>query len=326
VPIKLVLLVAVLTCVTVVSIVRSLLVRGHDADPGLRLDLADHPRLRDVLGHMAERVGTRAVDTVFVTPGTELAVFERGGLRTQLRGHAERCLILGLGVLDGMTVGQLKAVLAHEYGHFSNRDTAGGGFSLSVRRSLYTMAMHLARAGTASWYNPAWLFLRGFHAVFMRISQGASRLQEVLADRWAAVTCGSEAFVSGLRHVIETSVRFDIHATAAVNEALESGRALTNVYRFETTSPKSVVAKSATASRTADAIDAEPSEYDSHPTPRQRIEWVTSLAIVVPPTPGDADDAWSLVPDRDDLERRMTEVLRQGVEQSYGVQFASADA
>ena len=54
----------------------------------------------------------------------------------QLRGRAERCLILGVGVLEGLKIGPFKAVLAHEYGHFTNKDTAGGGFALAVRRSL----------------------------------------------------------------------------------------------------------------------------------------------------------------------------------------------
>src|SRR5262249_33795387 len=130
----------------------------------------------------------------------------------QLRGSAERCLILGVGVLDGLRIGAFKAVLAHEYGHFSNRDTAGGGLALAVRRSLIAMARALGESGAASWWNPAWIFLNVFFRVFLRISQGASRLQEILADRWAAFTYGSKAFEEGLRHVIEQSVRFEARA------------------------------------------------------------------------------------------------------------------
>jgi len=98
-------------------------------------------------------------------------------------------------------MGAFKAVLAHEYGHLSNRDTAGGGFALAVRRSLTTAAVGLAERGVATWYNPAWLFLTGFNRVFLRISQGASRLQETLADRWAASAYGARYFEQGLRHL-----------------------------------------------------------------------------------------------------------------------------
>src|SRR4029079_11659575 len=170
---------------------------------------------------------------VYLTPGTDLAVFERGGMLRQLRGNTERCLILGVGVLDGLELAPFKAILAHEYGHFSNQDTAGGGFALAVRRSLFTMAHHLAAGGAATWYNPAWWFVNGFHRVFLRISQGASRLQEVLADRWAAFTYGAAAFERGLRHVIERSVYFDAHADAALGKAIQTKIPLANLYQVE---------------------------------------------------------------------------------------------
>jgi Zn-dependent protease with chaperone function len=130
----------------------------------------------------------------------------------QLTGRNERCLILGAGILEGMSLGPFRAILAHEYGHLSNQDTAGGGFALAVRRSLHTMAENLAARGAAGWYNPAWLFLNGFYSIFLRISQGASRLQEVLADRWAALSYGAQAFEEGLRHAITQSIRFEAHA------------------------------------------------------------------------------------------------------------------
>src|SRR4029079_12221765 len=131
--------------------------------------------------------------------------------------------------LEGMRLGPLKAVLAHEYGHLTNRDTAGGGFALAGRRSLHTMAQSLASSGAAAWYNPAWLFLNGFYRVFLRISQGASRLQEVLADRWAVFAYGADAFEAGLRHVIERSVRFDAHVGATINEVVKQKLPLANL-------------------------------------------------------------------------------------------------
>jgi hypothetical protein len=106
--------------------------------------------LRALLDEVAETIGTRPVDNVYLTPGTEVAVFERGGLWRQLQGNTERCLILGIGVLEGFQLGPLRAVLAHEYGHFQNRDTAGGGLALAVRRSLFTMAQGLAQGGAAA--------------------------------------------------------------------------------------------------------------------------------------------------------------------------------
>ena len=324
IPIKLLALVVILTLGTVFSIVRSLFVRGIEGDPGERLALDQQPRFRELLERVASRIGTRPVDNVYLTPGTELAVMERGSLLGQLKGQSERCLILGAAVLEGMRVVDLKAVLAHEYGHFSNRDTAGGSFALSVRRSLYTMAVGLAKRGAAGWYNPAWLFLRGFDKLFLRISQGATRLQEVLADRWAAFAYGSQAFVDGLTHVIAASVRFEARATAAVNEALRERRPMPNLYQYRTASQPEV------EQRVADGIDeamnAAPSEYDSHPAPSQRLAWVRALDAPPLPEPEDLEPAWSLFADRPAMEQAMTSRLRAYIESTHEVKFAAEEA
>lgn len=135
IPIKLAAIIGITVLVTLFAVLKSLFVRQKDVDPGHKLDAAEQPALRALLVEVAAKIGTRPVDNVYLTPGADLAVLERGSLRRQLGGHSERCLVLGVAVLDGMTLGQLRSVLAHEYGHFSNRDTAGGGLGLSVRRS-----------------------------------------------------------------------------------------------------------------------------------------------------------------------------------------------
>lgn len=322
VPIKLVLVIVLVTGITVLAIVRGLFRRYHDGDPGERADLATQPRLREVLDQVAGLVGTRPVDTVFLTPGTEIAVFERGDMRRQLQGTTERCLILGIGVLEGMTLRQFRSILAHEYGHFSNRDTAGGGLALSVRRSLMSIAIGIAEGGAAAWYNPAWWFVKVFHAVFMRISQGASRLQEVLADRWAASTYGSLAFEHGLMHVISTSIRFDSHANRAIREALREQKPLVNLYRYRPAAdPVGEVEAEGEIRR---ALDAEPSPYDSHPAPRQRLDWVRGYnSAGESPRPDDAEPAWSLLEGREALEEFMTARVRSNVESLHEVKFAS---
>jgi Zn-dependent protease with chaperone function len=325
IPIKLVAIIAILVLTTLWSMLKSLFVRGRDEDPGVRLALATHPRLRKVLHEVAARVGTAPVRSVFLTPGTDMAVMERGGVLRQLRGTAERCLILGVGVLDGLRVGPFKAVLAHEYGHFSNRDTAGGGFALAVRRSLLTLAQNLAQGGAAAWYNPVWLFLNLFHRVFLRVSQGASRLQEILADRWAAFTYGAAAFDQGLRHVIERAVRFDAHAGATLKEVVVAKQPLLNLYTHR---PVDAPDESAIQQAVQQAMNAAPSPYDSHPAPADRLRWVKAVAAgsQAPPSPEDDAEVWGLFEGRERIEQRLTGEVRENVFRDYGVRIAAPPA
>jgi Zn-dependent protease with chaperone function len=308
IPIKLVLIGVVVVCGSLWAIGKSLFVRAREEDPGDKLELDEHPALRALLDEVADRIGTRPVDSVYVTPGAEVAVFERGGMLRQLRGRGERCLVVGAAALDGMRVRELKAILAHEYGHFHNADTAGGGFALAVRRSVMTMAVHLARTGAASALNPAWWFVRGFYVVFLRVSQGASRLQEVLADRWAAYAYGSDAFARGLRHMIDRSVRFDAHLAATLGEVVQKKEPLANVYSFVPTTP---VSAEEIDEAVTTAMNRPASPSDSHPRPADRIAWVTKLAA--PPQQeavDDSNEAWALVADREALEERMTAIVR----------------
>ena len=317
IPVKLVALIGIGVLVTLWAVLKAVfaIFFAKEEDPGPVLDLDAHPDLKAVLHEVAAAIDTASVDTVFMTPGTDIAVFERGGLAKQIRGASERCLILGVGVLDGLSLDGFRAILAHEYGHFRNEDTAGGGFALSVRRSLGTLATHLAHGGAATRLNPVWLFLESFHKVFIRISQGASRLQEYLADRWAALAYGAQAFEDGLRHVIERSVRFEVHTQATLHEVLQGQRGLSNLYAYQPDFDKLQVAPDVVTEAVAGALDREAGPFDSHPAPRERFSFVHAID----PSgrqPDPSQKAWELFTDRSAVEEWMTHEVRQNVERN----------
>jgi Zn-dependent protease with chaperone function len=313
IPVKLVLIAVVLVGISIWSIVKSLFIRISDSDPGMRLDLSKHPRLRALLDEVATRIGTRAVDNVYLTPGTEVAVMERG------KKTKERCLILGVAGLDGLAIRPLKAVLGHEYGHFTNRDTSGGAFALKVRNSVSATAYALAEGGAAAWYNPAWLFVNGFHRVFLRISEGASRLQEVLADRWAVFAYGADAFEAGLRHVVTRGVHFDAHVGATLKEVVDGQLPLTNLYTYQPAQPGDDV-----AATIEEALQRQSSAYDSHPSPAERFALVHALPRHgAAPDSGDDAPAWSLFDDVLELQRAMTAQVRDNVRANYGIEIAA---
>ena len=317
IPIKLLVIVGVVVLGGIAAMLKGLFVRPPREDPGTELELQEHPRLREVLDEVAERVGTRPVDTVYLTPGVDIAVFEDSTTVQALRGaDARRCLVLGLGVLEGMELGWFKSILAHEYGHFSNRDTADGGLALAVRRSLWLTIMEMAQGGSAAEWNPTWQFVRLYWQLFLRVSHGASRLQEVLADRWAASCYGSEAFVKGFTHVIRREASFGAHVHASVNECLERDLALPNLYRF---APSSPIADDEIEAAFQQAMAAEADPYDSHPPPADRLRWVEAMARVVEPSTEDAGPALELLGVLPRLEEEMTAQVRMNLAMSHGV-------
>lgn len=284
------------------------LLRIGGGEPGAPFDLDRAPKLRRLLDEVAERVGTRPIDKVFLTPTSHVGVFEHRGAR---------CLVLGIGILEGFSLRGFRAVLAHEYGHFANGDTAGGTRALAVRRTLEEMLASMRDpdvAGRRSTEllevaNPTWLFLSGFRAVFLRVSQGASRLQEYLADQWAAKSYGPEAFEEGFRHLVGKGLESELVFDAVLEESVRLRHGIDNLYRHR---PASVAALDLEPLITAQ-LERTPGPYDSHPRPVDRFEWVRAVADehgVTSPR-RDADDAWTLFEDRESIEVLVTEQVRQ---------------
>ncbi len=303
-------IVAIVGFYTTVAIIRSVFTRIQEHEPGRLLPRSEAPRLWALAVEVARRVGTRPVDAIYVTPAVEVAVTERGGLSQKLRGTGQRCLILGLGTLPGMTQGEFKAILAHEYGHFSNRDTAGGNLARQVRASMYLMAYRLAQRGLARSYNPAWLFVNGFNRVFLRITLGASRLQEILADRYAAVAYGIRNFADGLTRIVRLDLAFDIQVNREVGLAAAHGRDLHNLYAL---APVEASEERETLEKRLNEVMSRPtSAYDSHPAVRDRIRLLEPLAGVAD-IAGSQEPLDDLLPNLDALQYEMTALIQGNV-------------
>ncbi|MFN8484027.1 MAG: M48 family metallopeptidase [Anaerolineae bacterium] len=295
---------------SVIAVVRSLFVRIRDTEPGRPLTRQEAPQLWQVVEDVGRHVDSRPVDVIYLTPGTEIAVMERGNLWRKMRGTARRCLILGLGALPGMPLPQFQAILAHEYGHFSNKDTSGGTLANQVQVSLIRLAEGLARRGLAKWYNPAWLFVNGFYRLFMRATRGASRLQEVLADRYAALAYGADNLIAGLLFIIRRDLNFEWEADYQIRLALQTQRDLANLYAVAEPTVNNAQ-KEINAAYEA-VVNRKTALYDTHPSVKDRIALLEKLPKR-PAEAGQERDVQDLLPIYDALAQEMTHTVEQRV-------------
>lgn len=310
IPVRLAVIVAATALFTLYAIVRSVFARARQGEPGRPLSHDEAPRLWALSVEVAARLDTRPIDAIYVTPASEISVTERGRLWKKLRGTGQRCLIVGLGALPGMTQGQFRAILAHEYGHFAHRDTAGGNLARQVQISVDHMAFRLATGGLARWYNPAWLFVNGFIRIFWRITLGASRLQEVLADRYAATAYGAQSFASGLRHMIRQSLAFGLRVNDEVQAAQAQNRDLGNIYVLPDLSSEELVEQ--LEEKEAEVMSRPTTPYDSHLAPGERIALLEHLRGVDVPDEN-PEPAWDLLEDPEGLQLEMTGVVQTNV-------------
>ena len=305
IPIKLVVILVIGAIVTVYKMVQSLFVKVNSEDPGRSLGAEEAPGLWRLTREVAENLGTRPLDEIRVVPGTEMAVYERGSYRERREDLGRRILVMGLGLLPGFCQNPFRAVLAHEYGHLSHRDTAGGDVALRVNQDMIKFAYAMAYAGQAVWWNVAFQFLRLYHFLFRRISHGATRLQEVLADRAAARIYGAQPFEEGLRHVVRRQIEFNHFAYKEVQEALRSGRALQNVYALETQPEKTL------EEAIDNALNRQTSEDDTHPSPVDRFRLVSRVVCQNQPAP--SAPMWDLFADREAITKEMSSQIEKMV-------------
>jgi Zn-dependent protease with chaperone function len=305
---------------TLYKLLRTLFIKVERQDPGRPLETDEAPQLFALTREVAQAVGTRPLDEIRITPDTELAVYERGSLAEKRQDRAERILIIGAGMLHGLRLNAFRAILAHEYGHFCNRDTAGGAVALRVNRDLLNFAYALALTGQATWSNLVFQFIRLYYFLFRRLSHGALRWQEVLADRVAVRNYGAAAFEEGLCHAICRDVEFNYLTARELQAATFGARGLRNVYALQGTPDHDCRAE--IEATVAQAILRPTDDDDSHPSPVERFHLARHLNCnnTLPP-----DGAvWELFADKDGLLAEMNEKVCQEIRQTAEAAWAEA--
>jgi len=175
--------------------VAALFVRLKDDDDGIELARNEAPRLFDEVDRMASELGSGSVHRVVVDFSVNASASELP--RLGVLGWYRRTLRIGLPLLIGLADDELRAIIAHEAGHFSGRHGRGAVriYRLSVAwirlwyaaTSQRSLAVHLLVLPFARWYSTT---LSAHASVF-------SRANEVEADEYAK-RISSQAMAMGL--------------------------------------------------------------------------------------------------------------------------------
>ncbi|MEU7906710.1 M48 family metalloprotease [Actinoplanes sp. NPDC049118] len=158
---------------------------------GIPVARADAPQLWALLDGAAAAAGTRAPDRVTIVADAAAKIIERTHLLGLIGGR--RDLYLGLPLLQAWDEAHLRAVAAHELGHFSPRL---GRLAPLAYRGRVAVARTVPRIPPR---NPAGPLLRTYAKFYRRVDAPFSRAQELAADRIAADYAGRTAAIAVLR-------------------------------------------------------------------------------------------------------------------------------
>ena len=143
--------------------------------PGPRLDARDQPRLLQTIDAIAALTGQPAPAEVYLVSDVNAWVADRGGA---MGFGARRVMGLGLPLLQTLSIAELRAVLAHEFGHFFAGDTRLGPW---IYRTRSAIARTLENLHGSLLQQPFIAYAK----LFLRVSQAVSRKQEYAADALA---------------------------------------------------------------------------------------------------------------------------------------------
>lgn len=160
--------------------------------PGVDVTPEDAPELWALVTELSETTGTRGPEQVRLVGDVNAAVSEDARFFGVFGGP--RRMYLGVPLLQGLTVSQLRAVLAHEFGHFSGTHTRLGPLAYRGWQAIVSTVQQL-QGNVFQWP------LRVYMVFYILLSLGMSRSQEREADRLMVQIDGRANAQAALREV-----------------------------------------------------------------------------------------------------------------------------
>lgn len=183
------------------------------------LKVSEKPKLYAAIKEVCAKVKTKIPDTVIFH--IEPTFFVTEGKLSTINGLVKkRTLAIGAPLVRQLTIDEFKAILAHEFAHFSGNDTVYSRFVVPVYKSVNSALNDIAginegnkgdnnviNAMNLLLFVPV-IFLKIFITYFATIDNILSRSRELRADWIASSNFGKKNMESGLVKVVQISQHY----------------------------------------------------------------------------------------------------------------------
>ena len=260
--------------------------------PGPIMEPDREPRLFSLIQDVANATGQQMPAEVYLLNDVNAFVAQRGGV---MGAGGRRVMGIGLPLMHAVSIQELKAILAHEFGHYHAGDVRLGPWIYKTRAAIERTVRKLSQ-------NVLQRLFVAYGNLFLRLTHAVSRQQEFIADALAARVAGAGAMVSGLRQVHGAAIAFRLYWNSEVGPVLNAGHLPPLIEGFEQFMRSQRVSALVHASVRKEETEGTTSEFDTHPSLRERVEALGAAprAAVSDPRP-----ALSLLSDPRGWERRL---------------------
>ncbi|HVS24689.1 MAG TPA: M48 family metallopeptidase [Gammaproteobacteria bacterium] len=217
----------------------------------LEITPKEQPKLFTFLHRLADDAGAPRAHRVFLSPRVNAAVFYDLSI-LNLLFPSKKNLEIGLPLVNVLTLGELKAVLAHEFGHFAQRSMAVGrwvyiaqqiaaqiiGRRDALDRFLRVLSSFDIRIAWIGWLLSltVWSIRSVMETVFRIVllaQRALSREMEFQADLVSVSLTGSDALIHALHRLGSAEQAWDRALGFGAVEA-GAGRAVKDLFALQT--------------------------------------------------------------------------------------------
>jgi Zn-dependent protease with chaperone function len=242
VPVVLILAIGLAPLVTGWAAIKGLAIlfkRPVPAIPALSVDTEQTPTLRRVVGEVCTEVQTDAPDSIVLSAEPGFFVTQSTLKTLDEKTCSGRILSIGAPLLYELDGGELKSVFAHEFAHFTGKDTVYSRTVLPVHRTISSVFQNLQVGGSGSWTEvlinilliiPRYCIMT-FVNYFGSIDSLLSRRRELRADRIAAESYGDQNFISALTKVTHSSLYYYRNVYNKIDQMHPEGNLFHHVHR-----------------------------------------------------------------------------------------------
>lgn len=266
--------------------------------PGVDVTPEDAPELWALVDELSKTTATRGPEQVRLVGEVNAAVSEDARFFGLFGGP--RRMYLGIPLLQGLSVSQLRAVLAHEFGHFSGTHTRLGPLAYRGWQAIVSTVQQL-QGNVFQWP------LRVYMVFYILLSRGMSRSQEREADRLTVQIDGRANAQAALREVYVIGAYWSYYDTHFIGAGWGSDLAPTADGFFggfenllaaraeEIDAYRAKVPPEEPAEKTRQQLAQE--MLDTHPPIGERIAAMESIPDRAQARPYDGRRACELIPD-----------------------------
>ncbi len=183
---------------------------------GLEISKNDQPELFKMIDELVNEIGTSFPKKVYLTSDVNASVYYDSSFWSMFL-PVKKNLRIGLGLINTTTQDELRAILAHEFGHFSQSSMKLGSYVYNLNYTVYNLLFDSTEYNNAA---KKWAAYSNYFSIFVKIADvlnssisfvlkylfsvlnksyyALSREMEFHADEISAVSIGSEQLKTSL--------------------------------------------------------------------------------------------------------------------------------